>query len=74
MPGPSSAADTWLAPDLPFALVKEAGTDEDGPRQLVLTAHGSGARSLITGTPRPWDPRLFAQMMSGARGRGAPPN
>jgi hypothetical protein len=67
-------SDDWFVPDLPFALVKEAGTEEGQPRQLLLVARGTGARSLITETPQPFDARRFAQMMMGARGGGAPPD
>lgn len=59
--------DSWVAPNLPFALVKEAGTDGGQSRQMVLTGHGTGARSLITEKPRPFDAHLFMQMMTGGQ-------
>ena len=34
---------------------------------MVLIGHGMGARSQITERPRPFDPQLFMQMMTGAR-------
>ena len=68
----SGNSNLWFTPDLPFGLVKEQGTEDGEPRQLLLVTHGTGARSLITETPRPFDPRAFAEMMTG--GKGAPPN
>jgi hypothetical protein len=65
--GANGRGDSWVAPNLPFALVKEVGNDEGQSRQMVLIAHGMGARSLITERPQPFDPRLFAEMMSGRR-------
>ncbi len=62
----SGRGDTWVVPDLPFAVVKEAGHQES---QMVLVAHGRGARTQITERPRPWNPQAFMQMMTG---RGAP--
>jgi hypothetical protein len=56
--------DTWVDPDLPLAVVK--GTSHGGQSSMELTAHGSGARTRITGKPRPWDPMAFRQMMMGA--------
>jgi hypothetical protein len=72
--GASGNAEEWFAPDVPFALVKESGTEDGEARQLLLVGHGTGARSLITETPQPFDPRRFALMMMGARGGGAPPD
>lgn len=69
----SGRGDSWIDPELPFALVKEAtGGEEEQRHQLVLIAHGMGARSQITERPRPFDPRLFMQMMTGGRGRQRP--
>jgi len=68
----SGNAEEWFVPDLPFALVKETGTEDGAPRQLLLVGRGTGARSLITETPQPFDARRFAQMMMGAR--SAPPD
>jgi hypothetical protein len=62
-----NGADTWVDPDLPFAMVK--GNDSHDSSMVELVAHGTGARSQITETPRPWDPRLFMQMMRGGRSR-----
>ncbi len=56
--------DTWVDPDLPLAVVK--GTSHGGQSSMELAAHGTGAHSRITGTPRPWDPMAFRQMMMGA--------
>jgi hypothetical protein len=59
--------DTWVDPDLPFGVVKGgAANDSDS---IVLLAHGMGATSRITETPRPYDPRLFMQMLQGGRSR-----
>jgi len=69
--GASGHSDSWVDPDLPFALVKEAGNDE-GQSQMVLVSHGTGAQSRITERPRPFDARLFMQAVTGAR--AAPPN
>lgn len=68
----SGRDDTWVVPNLPFALVKESASDDGQGHQMVLIGHGMGARSLITEKPRPFDPHLFMQMMTG--GQGAPPN
>jgi hypothetical protein len=56
--------DSWVVPDLPFALVKlSTGHDAQDSSRMVLLAHGMGARSEITEAPRPFDPALFGQMM-----------
>jgi hypothetical protein len=58
------SGDAWIAPALPFALVKAAmGGAEGDSGDMVLTAHGTGAKSEITETPRPYDPQAFWQMM-----------
>jgi hypothetical protein len=59
--------DTWVDPDLPFGVVKGGGADDSDSVELV--AHGTGARSQITETPRPFDARLFMQMLQGGRSR-----
>ena len=61
--------DSWIDPDLPFALVKEASNDQGGRGQLVLVSRGTGARSASTERPRPYDPRLLMEMMTGERPR-----
>ncbi|HTT67881.1 MAG TPA: hypothetical protein VMF70_07630 [Gemmatimonadales bacterium] len=53
-------SDTWVAPDLPFGMVKTLTPDSG---QLVLVAHGMGAKSEITETPRPYDQAVFMQLM-----------
>ncbi len=55
--------NTWLVPDLPFALVKIETSRGEETSNMVLVAHGTGARSAITETPQPFDPAAFAQMM-----------
>lgn len=56
--------DTWVVPDLPFGIVKAlTGSQPGDSGQMVLAAHGMGARSQITETPRPFDPQVFGQMM-----------
>jgi hypothetical protein len=56
--------ESWVVPDLPFAIVKVTrGNDNGAMNDMVLLAHGSGARSEITETPQPFDPRMFGQMM-----------
>jgi len=59
--------DTWVDPDLPLAVVK--GSSQEGRSGMELVAHGTGARSRITGKPRPWNPMEFRMMMMGAAGR-----
>ena len=71
--GASGHSDSWVVPDLPFALVKENANDEEHT-QTVLVGHGTGARSQITERPRPFDAQLFMRGLAGARGKGAPPN
>jgi hypothetical protein len=61
-------SDTWVNPDLPLAFVKSTTSEgAQGPHQMVLAAHGTGAKSQITETPQPYDPRLYMQMMPGGR-------
>jgi len=67
--GASAHADTWVDPDLPFALVKEVSNDQEDRGQMVLTGHGMGARSQITEKPRPFDPQLMMQMLGGGARR-----
>ena len=58
--------DSWVVPDLPFGLVKGAmGGDADDSGQMVLVGHGTGAKSQITETPRPYDAQLLMQLMMG---------
>ena len=63
--GASGHGDTWVDPDLPFAMVKEAANDQGERSETVLTGHGMGARSQITERPRPWDARAFMEMVTG---------
>jgi len=56
--------ESWVVPGLPFAIVKVTSARENGAmNDMVLLAHGSGARSEITETPRPFNPQAFGQMM-----------
>ena len=56
--------DSWIVPDLPFALVKMGtGHEANDSTRMVLLAHGMGAKSEITETPQPFNPGAFAQMM-----------
>jgi len=55
--------DSWVVPDLPFALVKAGVGAADDSGRMELVAHGMGAKSQITETPRPYDPQLFIQML-----------
>ena len=56
--------DTWVVADLPFGVVKSLTGGQAGDSgQMVLTAHGMGARSEITETPRPYDQQAFFQLM-----------
>jgi hypothetical protein len=64
---PESGSDTWVDPDLPFAMVR--GKDNGDSSMVELVAHGMGAKSRITETPRPFDPRVFMQLMTGGRAR-----
>jgi hypothetical protein len=64
---PENGSDTWVDPDLPFALVK--GNDNSDSSMVELVSHGMGARSQITETPRPFDPRVLMQLMTGGRAR-----
>lgn len=68
----SGRGETWLVPDLPFALVKEASTEDGQGTSTVLTGRGTGARSLITERPRPFDAQLFMRQMTGAPARPRP--
>jgi len=65
----SGHGESWVVPDLPFALVKEASTGGDQPSQTLLTAHGMGARSQITERPRPFDLQAFMRAMAGGQAR-----
>ena len=53
--------DSWVVPDMPFAIVKVATGRDAG--DMVLVSHGMGARSEITETPQPFNPAAFAQLM-----------
>ncbi len=68
----SGRGETWVNPDLPFALVKEVGNEEGQRTQTVLTGRGMGARSQITERPRPFDAQAFMRMMTGAEARRRP--
>ena len=58
--------DSWVAPGLPFGLVKGATAGDAGDSgQMVLVGHGMGARSQITEAPRPYDQQLLMQWMMG---------
>jgi hypothetical protein len=63
----SGHGESWVVPDLPFALVKEASTDGGEPSQTLLTAHGMGARSQITERPRPFDMQAFMRAIAGGQ-------
>lgn len=69
--GASGRGESWIDPQLPFALVKDASSG-DAQQQLVLTGHGTGARSQITERPRPFDQQLYMQMLMGAGARPQP--
>lgn len=55
----AGTGDSWVAPDLPFGVVKALSADSG---RMELTGHGMGATSQITETPKPFDPQLFMQM------------
>ena len=60
----AGGGDAWVVPDLPFGIVKSlTGGEPSDSGQMVLSAHGMGARSQITETPRPYDQALFLQLM-----------
>jgi hypothetical protein len=42
------ASDSWVSPDIPFALVKSVGEKHD----MALAAQGNGAKSSITEVPQ----------------------
>lgn len=61
-------ADSWVAPDLPFGLVKAAtGGEAEDSGQMVLVGHGMGAKSQITEAPQPYDPQLLMRLMMGGK-------
>jgi len=61
-------SDAWVAPDLPFGLVKVTmGSDPTDSGQMVLVGHGTDAKSQITETPRPYDPQLLMQLLMGGK-------
>lgn len=62
--------DSWVVPDLPFALVRAGVGAADDSGRMELVAHGMGAKSQITETPRPYDPQLFFQMLMRQREGG----
>jgi hypothetical protein len=64
---PDDGSDTWIDPDLPFAVVK--GADPSDSTTVELISHGMGAKTQITETPRPFDPQVFMQMMMRPRPR-----
>lgn len=65
---PANQSDQWVDPDLPLALVKgtSGGSDQ---HQMVMLAHGTGAKSQVTGTPQPFNAQLMMQMMMGGARR-----
>jgi hypothetical protein len=68
----SGHGESWVVPDLPFALVKQVSTGGSEPSQTVLTGHGTGARSQITERPRPFDMQAFMRAMAGGQGGQRP--
>ncbi len=68
----SGRGELWVVPDLPFALVKEASSEDGQGTETVLTGRGMGARSQITERPRPFDAQLFMRQMTGAPPRARP--
>jgi len=56
----AGTGDSWVAPDLPFGVVKALSADSG---LMELTGHGMGATSQITEAPQPYDPQLFMQML-----------
>ena len=60
------SGDAWVVPTLPFGMVKVADADSGF---LVLTGHGTGARSQITETPQPYDPQAFMRLLMQGTGR-----
>lgn len=59
----SGGGDAWILPDLPFALIKTGMGGPGDSGEMELVAHGMGATSAITETPRPYDPGLFMKEM-----------
>jgi hypothetical protein len=59
----NGGGDMWIQPDLPFALIKTEKESGANAQNLVLVAHGTGARTAITETPQPFNPQAFMQMM-----------
>lgn len=56
-------SDVWVVPSLALGLIKASKVNGSG--DLVMTGHGSGAKSAITETPVPFNPALMMQMMGG---------
>jgi hypothetical protein len=42
------SSDSWITPGVPFSMVKSVGKDFE----MMLVAHGDGAKSSITETPK----------------------
>lgn len=58
--------DVWVVPSMALGLIKVTPGNEHGST-LVLTGHGTGAKSAITETPVPFNPAIMMQMMGGGR-------
>lgn len=56
--------DLWVVPGMALGLVK-AHNETQG--DLVLTDHGTGAKTAITEAPQPFNPAMMMQMMGGGR-------
>lgn len=56
----SGQGDVWVAEDLPLGLVKVmVKAPSSGMSDMVLTAHGMGAKTAITETPVPFNPGML---------------
>lgn len=58
--------DVWVVPSMALGLIKVTPGNEHGST-LVLTDHGTGAKTAITETPVPFNPAIMMQMMGGGR-------
>jgi len=56
--------DVWVMPAMALGLIKVTPGNGHGST-MVLTDHGTGAKTAITETPVPFNPAVLMQMMGG---------
>ena len=60
----TDGSELWVMPSMPLGLIKATKVNAQNG-EMVLTAHGSGAKDAITETPVPFNMAIMMQMMGG---------